>query len=426
MSLYKRGNVWWSYIYHDGSRYSQSTGTSNRKQAERIEDKLKQEFNDRRFQIVQSDPTITFGAVAARFVASGAVRPHHLYHLQFLLPFFSDIPALRVTKSLAEDFRKARHTANPAIKDATINRDLSVLRRVFNWALDEQLIAQNPLTRLKMARERRTRRQILSLAEEERLLGVAPDHLRAMIIIALDTGMRRGEITSQRWEDIDLVQKTLFVTHSKTPEGESREIPLTARLYEYFLDNRKPEGLVIDFRGRPIHFVQRAWRTALKHGGVRRVRFHDLRHTFATRMMEAGVMQEIRMELMGHSTGSKIQSIYTHIELPVKREAIRKLEQWVKDQQQQLQEKLNANSEDTGSQSATGEARAQTLEEKVARRNSSGAGRQAEGRDRRAGRGPESKTQTAPKVRRGKKTVRVRLDTDEAPPVTAVARLPDS
>ena len=52
-----------------------------------------------------------------------------------------------------------------------------------------------------------------------------------MIIAALDTGMRRGEITSQRWEDIDFSRKLLFVTRSKTPEGESREIPLTERLY---------------------------------------------------------------------------------------------------------------------------------------------------------------------------------------------------
>ena len=71
------------------------------------------------------------------------------------------------------------------------------------------------------------------------LLAAAKDHLRAMIIAALDTGMRRGEITSQRWEDIDFSRKLLFVTRSKTPEGESREIPLTERLHEYLLENRK-------------------------------------------------------------------------------------------------------------------------------------------------------------------------------------------
>ena len=101
MSLFKRGNVWWSYLYQDGVRHQYSTGTANRKQAEKIEAKLKEEVNDQRFQIVEFDPDITFGELAARFIASGSVRPHHRYHLQFLLPFFSDLPALRITKGLA-------------------------------------------------------------------------------------------------------------------------------------------------------------------------------------------------------------------------------------------------------------------------------------------------------------------------------------
>src|SRR5579872_6464694 len=170
---------------------------------------------------------MTFGELAARFIASGSVRPHHLYHLKFLLPFFSEIPVLRVTKSLADEFRRRRGAVNKSIKDATINRDLSVLRHILYWGVDEQLLAANPLARLKMARERRTRRQVLSVPEEQPLLGSAKDHLYAMVIMALDTGMRRGEITSQLWEDIDFSRRVLFVTHSKTPEGESLEIPIT-------------------------------------------------------------------------------------------------------------------------------------------------------------------------------------------------------
>ena len=128
-------------------------------------------------------------------------------------------------------------------------------------------LAANPLARMKMARERRTRRQVLSVAEEQLLLGAAKDHLHAMIIFALDTGMRRGEITGQRWEDIDFSRKLLVVTRSKTPEGESREIPLTGRLHELVLRLRKSEGLVIDFRGRPVRIVKRSWKTALKNAG---------------------------------------------------------------------------------------------------------------------------------------------------------------
>jgi len=334
VSLFKRGNVWWAYIYRDGVRHQYSTGTSSRRQAETIEAKLKEEINNRRFQIVQVDPNMKFGALAARFLASGIARPHHIYHLKFLLPFFSDTPVLRITRSLAEEFRRQRHAEKP-IKEATVNRDLSVLRHIFYWAVDEQFLAANPLARLKMARERRTRRQVLSVAEEQLLLVTAKEHLRAMIIAALDTGMRRGEITSQRWEDVDFARKVLFVTRSKTPEGESREIPLTDRLHENLLKHRKAEGNIFGFRGQSVRCIKRSWKTALQKAAVRHVRFHDLRHTFNTRLMEANVLQEVRMALMGHASGSKVHATYTHIELPVKREAIRKLERWVNQQRQQ-------------------------------------------------------------------------------------------
>jgi integrase len=410
VSLLKRGGVYWSYLYRDGVRHQFSTGTSNRKEAQKIEEKRKKELNDARFQIVEYDPDITFGALAARFIASGSAHTHHEYHLGFLLPFFSDVPALRVTKALADEFRRKRRAYNPAIKDATINRDLSVLRHVLYWGMDEQLIALNPLARFKMAPERRIRRQILSLAEEASLLRVAKGHLRTMIVIALDTGMRRGEITNQKWEDVDFSQKILSVTHSKTAGGESREIPLTKRLYELVIDNRKPNGLVIEFQRQPVRIIKTTWRTALKNAGIRHVRFHDLRHTFNTRLMEAGVLQEVRMALMGHSPGAKIHAVYTHIELPTKREAIRKLEAWVKDQQQQLKEKQNASSETERPENAGGcEVGPETMEEKVARRSGLGAGRQAEVRDRRDGRGVEGQAASTPEVRRGAKVVRIRI-----------------
>jgi integrase len=409
VSLFKRGTKYWVNLFSDGIRYQFSTGTSNRKRAKKIEDRLKQELNDRRFQMVESDPRMTFGELAARFIAGGSVRPHHLYHLRLLLPFFSEFPVQRITRSLADEFRKTRHVRNQAIKDASINRDLGVLRRILYWAVDERLLAANPLARMKMARERRTRRQVLSVAEEALLFGVVKGHLRAMILIALDTGMRRGEITGQKWEDVDFSQKVLFVTRSKTPEGESREIPLTERLFTFLSEHRKPEGLVIDFQGRPVRIVKRAWGTALKNAKLRHIRFHDLRHTFNTRLMEAGVLQEIRMALMGHSTGSKIHSLYTHIELPAKREAIRKLDQWVNDQRKQQKEKQHASSETDRSESAPGEAGAQTVEEKNARGGGPRTSRQAESRDRRDGGGAESEKAAAPEIRRSSKAIRVRI-----------------
>ncbi len=422
MTLLKRVNVWWVYLYRDGIRRQFSTRTSNRRQAETIEAKYKEELNNERFQIVKLDPNITLGELAARFMASGSCRPHHIYHLKFLLPFLADTPALRITKSLTEEFRKARHSGK-VIKDATVNRDLSVLRHILYWAVDEQLLAVNPLARLKMARERRTRRQILSVAEEQLLLGTAKDHLSTMTVLALDTGMRRGEITGQRWEDIDFARNLLYVTRSKTPEGESREIPLTSRVTAILSGLRQPEGLVISFRGKAVKIIKSTWKTALRNAGLRHIRFHDLRHTFNTRLMEAGVMQEVRMALMGHSAGSKVHATYTHIELPVKREAIGKLEAWkiheenlLREQREQHrnEEQANAITEAERSQAGAspdqrGQSGPQAVEEEIARRSGLGTSRKAQGRDRRRRGGIESQAEAASEVRRSQEDLRGEL-----------------
>jgi len=336
VSLFKRGNVWWSFFYADGIRHQSSTGTGNRRKAEVIEQKLKEEINARSHQIVQYDPKLTVAAVAARFLADGQPKSHHLFQLKALLPFFGDVPVVRLNRNLAREFRQWRKQQKP-ITDATVNRGLSVLRHILYWAVDESILQANPLARVPLVRERKLKRPIMGIGEEDRLLSALPDYLRRIAICALDTGMRRGEILGQRWEDADLARRLLLVTKSKTVEGEAREIPLTKRLFDLLAAQPQQQGAVFTHNGLPLSWIRKGWLGGLKRAGLRHFRFHDLRHTFNTRLMEAGVLQEIRMALMGHSTGSRVHSTYTHVELPVKREAIARLQQWVQQQRQQLQ-----------------------------------------------------------------------------------------
>jgi len=333
VSLLKRGNVWWSYLFIDGVRHQTSTGTSNKRRAEAIEQKLRDEANARRFQLVQTDPNLTVGELIVRFMAEAHPRVHHLAQFKTLLPFFGDTQVLRLNRNMANDYRQWRHKQK-TVTDATINRALSVLRHILYWAMDGSLIPSNPMARVPLVRERRIRRSVMSLDEEDRLLAVLPDYLRRITIAALDTGMRRGEILKQRWEDLDLNRRLLSVTKSKTAGGEGREIPLTDRLHALLAEKPQSEGVVFTFNGGPLSWIRKGWLGGLKRAGLRHVRFHDLRHTFNTRLMEAGVMQEIRMALMGHSSGEKVHSIYTHVELPIKREAITRLQQWVQQQRQ--------------------------------------------------------------------------------------------
>lgn len=239
-----------------------------------------------------------------------------------------------------------------------MNRDLSVLRRVINWGVEEGIIIANPLGKLRLERERRTKRPVMSVREESVLMAHAPVHLQRIIRCALDTGMRRGEILTQRWEDVDFDNRILHVSHSKTPEGESRVVPLTGRLYATLASFRRERGTVFTYSpprkasegngedsshsspGDPIKIVKTAWAASLRRAGLRHFRFHDLRHTANTRLMLAGVLQEVRRELIGHSSqhSRDVNDRYSQIGLAELKDAVAKLELWLAAQANQLAE----------------------------------------------------------------------------------------
>jgi integrase len=320
VSLYKRGRTFWTYLWVNGVRHAKSTGTSSRREAQDIEREFRRELNRKRHQFVEPMPEMTFGDLAARFLADLPPLPHHLDRLKVLLPYFVDCAIGRITKGLVRSYRTRRHSEK-RLSETTLNRDIEVLRHLLYYAVDEGLLLANPIARVPMVRERRKPRPIMGLAEEDKLLEAAAPHLQPIIVvIALDTGMRRGELLTQRFEHIDLNRWVLSVTHSKTAGGEAREIPLTARLVDLLSAQAKADGLVLTFEGRPLHKIKTAWKTAIRRAEIRYFRFHDLRHTFNTRLMEAGVMPDVRKALMGHSSGEDVHVIYTHVELPAKRE----------------------------------------------------------------------------------------------------------
>jgi integrase len=338
MALWKRGRIYWTQVWVNGVRYAKSTQTSRVRDAREIDRRFKEELMLAQYHGHRLQPEMPFSELEARFLVEAQPKPHHLDRLKILLPYFKDTPIGQIHRGVVREYRKYRHKQK-TISETTVNRDLEVLRHLLFWAVDEGYLAVNPISRMQMATERRTPRVVMTLAEEQLLLANAAPHLRVIIIAALDTGMRRGELLTERWEHVDFTRRLLSVTHSKTAGGEAREIPLSSRLSETLTALRKPDGLLFQFQRRAIHGVKTAWKAAIRRAGIRYYRFHDLRHTFNTRLMEAGVMQEVRKALMGHSSGEDVHSIYTHVELPMKRDAIRKLEEWVAQQEAVLREK---------------------------------------------------------------------------------------
>jgi integrase len=253
------------------------------------------------------------------------------------LPFFSETPIGTITKNDIARYRKHRQEAyrrkptnadHKPLSETTINRDIEVIRHLLFWAADEGFIPANPIARIRMVRERGKRRPVMSVAEEVKLLDACAEHLRPIVIAALDTGMRRGELFNQLWEHVDFDRDLISVSHSKTAEGEHRPVPLTSRVRAMLNEIRQPSGLIFTYDGHPIRRPKTGWIGALRRAGLPHYRFHDLRHTFNSRLVEVGVISDVRKELMGHSRGGDVHSLYTHIDIPVLREAIHRLDQW--------------------------------------------------------------------------------------------------
>jgi integrase len=351
VSLWRRpSGVYESHITVDGVRYRKSTGTTNKRLAERIDHKHQEELLARRFQVEEHElnPAMKFAELATRFLAAGS-KPWHRERLNIILPYFTGMEIGHISKSVVDRYRAHRHSGKK-VTESTINHDLQCLRHILYWAVDQGFLPENPLKRLKLEKPRRKKRPVMSLEDEANLLQAAAPHLQRITICGLDTGMRRGEILSQDWCDVDFSRHVLSVTRSKTAGGESREIPLTKRLFELLSKERKPEGLIFTFDGKPIHQLKTGWRAAIRRAGIRYYRFKDLRSTFNSRLIEAGVIKDVRKELMGHSRNEDTNDLYSHIELPILREAVEKLEQWAEKQKRKEEAKTSGNTSPQGAQ----------------------------------------------------------------------------
>ena len=204
MSLWRRpSGVYESHIMVDGVRYRKSTGTTNKRLAERIDQKHQEELLAKRFQVEEQEfnPAMKFAELVTRFLAAGS-KPWHRERLNIVLPYFAGMEIGYIGKAVVDRYRTHRH-GQKKVTESTINHDLQCLRHILYWAVDQGFLPDNPLKRLRLEKPRRKKRPVMSIEDEAKLLQAAAPHLRRIVICALDTGMRRGEILSQRWEDVD-------------------------------------------------------------------------------------------------------------------------------------------------------------------------------------------------------------------------------
>lgn len=341
MAVYKRGSKWEIRLQVKGQKYyRQVPEAQNKSQALVAEAQLRKEIYEGRYgrdgqEIGSTDfakfakevflPTATENLKCPAFVEST---------IRTLCQYFKGKRLKDIKPMLVEGFKRQRLTSlsrhNRMRHPATVKNEISVLSRIFGMAIENDLIGLNPCRKVKWAKGQTIckRERVLDREEEARLMPQLERYpeLKAATIIALNTGMRRMEIVRIRRSQLNEAARTLsFVAKG----GKARTIPLNptawATLSALAKDSHEREGYLFRIRtGNNFSGKQAAFHLALARAGIKDFRFHDLRHTFSSRVRQHTDAFTVR-DLMGHSEVTTTD-IYVTSSLEEMRQAVESLE----------------------------------------------------------------------------------------------------
>ncbi len=255
-----------------------------------------------------------------------------------------DVEAYKSNPPTRRDLPKKKKAGNNStppkpLSPATINRDLALLKATFNRALKAGKVDSNPVKAVKLFKENNARTRCLTDEEETRLYNALPDYLKPFLVVALNTGMRWGELARLMWENVDFYTGTLHVRQSKS--GEGRRIPMNRVVRETLQavrrdqvqkarDQKDGEREILSPlvfcapQGGFLRNFSRDWYPALQKANVSDFRWHDTRHTAASRLVMAGVDLYTVKEILGHKTLA-MTARYSHLSPGHQRQALERL-----------------------------------------------------------------------------------------------------
>jgi len=329
-SVYKRKNKYWIAYYEDG-RLIREPVSLGKETAEKVLKTRQADIIRRKFKLPIMEK-ISFVEMGKKYLKWSKTNKksweRDIYSMKNLVGFFGEHRLSQITPLLIEQYKEERKSTIRVSKvkkmkrkfsNAYINRDLALLKHLFTLAIKWGYVDQNPVKEVKFLRED-LKERILKPEEIQKLLDEANDGLRPVIITALNTGMRLGEMLSLKWHQVNLQAGFIQIEHAKN--GKMRKIPMNATLTELF-ENVKKEGSEYVFLryGKPIRSVRTAWENALRRAGIQGCRFHDLRHTFATYALITGADLVSIRDILGHSD-IRMTSRYAHSNDELKKRAV--------------------------------------------------------------------------------------------------------
>ncbi len=328
MGIYKRGGKWWiDYYDRDRERVQESSQSSRRPDAEAL-------LTLRRSEILRGiykrPVKMTFGDFAERYMEHAKANKRSWLRdeqmLKHLKKFFGT--ERQLTENTAADIEGYKLHRKAEVSGSTVNRELALLKRMFNLAIDWDLFLDaNPVRKVKFFREFNIGLRVVSQAEEEKLLRNAAPYIQDLIRFALNTGLRTGEIFSLLWSQVDLEKNILNIFAPKTQKN--RVVPINSearKVLEYWALGKRNESVFYNPEtGQPFVDLKAGFALACRKAGIEGVTWNTLRHTFASRVLDRGADIVTVQQLLGHSTVT-VTMRYTHTNLDSKRAAVAKLE----------------------------------------------------------------------------------------------------
>jgi integrase len=248
---------------------------------------------------VKTECQMTFNALADRYEenygSQKSFKGFKRHVVRDLRGVFGEKRLSEITYFDLETYRNDRKAtptkAGKTRTDASVNRDMAIFGHILGKAVEWGLLQASPFKKGKrlMFKENNQRLRFLTENEIHNLLDACTSHLRPIVEVALLTGMRRGELLSLKWEQI----RNGFIYLTETKSGKARQIPINDRLSEVFREVRRGNRLkspyvFCDSQGRRFYEVKHSFTSACRRAGVEDFRFHDLRHTFASRLVMKG------------------------------------------------------------------------------------------------------------------------------------------
>lgn len=226
----------------------------------------------------------------------------------------ADQLTLKQVKGLAHTLSEAGN------KDNTINRRMGILKSAYIWAEYEEILTHNPLRNYSYPRGADLKIQPPTPQEIRQILDVAPEQVYRAVVLAFYLGVRVGEseLFKIEWSNVDINRlKIMVIAAKKNPNEPFRELDITPSLMDELSKWGEKDGWsgpIVNFKGKPITHMRRAWGTTLKDAGItRRIRPYDLRHAFATYSIENGADPLTVAKIMGHTSTAMIHRNYQHV-----------------------------------------------------------------------------------------------------------------